>query len=242
MKNILSLKNISYKYEKKLALNNISLDIKEGSFFVLLGLNAAGKSTLFSLITRLLNMQEGEIKINDYSLKAYKKALCSIGTVFQEPTLDLDLSVRQNLYFYGCLKGLSFKETLKSIKEEIDKLDLHSSLDIVVRKLNGGHRRKVEILRALINQPKLLLLDEATVGLDVEARFEILKYIRNLVKEKNISVLWISHLFDEVEPSDALAIIHKGEILEKDQLKNLLKKYNKKELKELFAYVTREEK
>jgi len=242
MKTILEIKNISYAYKRDLVLNKVSFCIKQGEFFVLLGLNAAGKSTLFSLITRLLSLQEGEIIINDYNLKNYKKALLSIGTVFQEASLDLDLSVRQNLYFYGCLKGLSFKETLVSIEEELDKLELREFLDVNVRTLNGGHRRRVEILRALINKPSFLLLDEATVGLDVKARFDILAYIRSLVKEKKISVLWITHLFDELEPNDALAIIHKGEIVENSSLKNIIKKYNKNTVHEVFEQLSKDTK
>lgn len=213
-KELLEFKNIYFSYGKKQVLNDVSFNIEKGSFFVLLGLNGAGKSTIFSLITRLQNLQEGEIFINDYSIKDYSKALKDIGIVFQEPTLDLDLTVRQNLYYYGSLKGLNFKDTITSIEEEIKKLELENILDTQVRKLNGGHRRRVEILRALINKPKLLLLDEPTVGLDLKSRFDILAYVRNLVKEKNISVLWITHLFDEIEENDNISIIKSGEIIQ----------------------------
>ncbi len=233
----LELKNISYSYKNKPALKNINLSIKKGSFFVLLGLNAAGKSTIFSLITRLLSLQGGEVFINSYSINNYKKALKSVGIVFQEPTLDLDLSVRQNLYYYSCIKGLNFKQALRSIKDEITTLDLEKHLDICVRDLNSGHRRRVEILRALIDEPKLLLLDEATVGLDVKSRFEILNYIRNIVQNRNISVLWITHLFDEVQSTDSLAIIKNGNIIEKGILKDILFKHSKNSINEVFTYL-----
>ena len=233
----LELKNLSYSYENKLALKNINLSIKEGSFFVLLGLNAAGKSTIFSLITRLLSLQSGDIFINSYSINNYKKALQNIGIVFQEPTLDLDLSVRQNLYYYSCIKGLNFKEALRSIKDEIKTLELEKHLDVCVRDLNSGHRRRVEILRALIDEPKLLLLDEATVGLDVKSRFEILNYIRNLVQKRNISVLWITHLFDELHDDDNLAIIKDGSIIEEGILKDILSKHNKSSINKVFTYL-----
>ena len=156
MKNIaLEFKNVSFSYDSKEVLKNISFCINEGSFFVLLGLNGAGKSTIFSLATRLLKLQKGEIFVNNFSIKDYSNALKDIGIVFQEPTLDLDLTVKQNLYYYGALKGLDFKDTIKSIQDEITKLDLQDVLDKTVRNLNGGHRRRVEILRALINKPKL---------------------------------------------------------------------------------------
>ena len=238
-KNILEINNIDFSYGKKRVLNNISFCIKEGTFSVLLGLNGAGKSTVFSLITRLQNLVIGEISINNYSIKDYSNALKDIGIVFQEPTLDLDLTVKQNLYYYGALKGLDFKETIFSIKDEIKKLELENHLDTQVRNLNGGHRRRVEILRALINKPKLLLLDEPTVGLDLKSRFDILAYVRELVKTKNISVLWITHLFDEVEENDDITIIKTGEIVDSGIVKEIVNKHKQENLVETFNYLVR---
>ena len=240
MKNIaLEFKNVSFSYDKKEVLKNISFCINEGKFFVLLGLNGAGKSTIFSLSTRLLNLQKGEIFVNNYVIKDYSNSLKDIGIVFQEPTLDLDLTVKQNLYYYGALKGLDFKETIKSIQDEIIKLELEDVLDKTVRNLNGGHRRRVEILRALINKPKLLLLDEATVGLDLKSRFDILSYVKELVKTKNISVLWITHLFDEVDENDDISIIKNGEIIESGLAKDIVKKHNKENLVDTFSELTK---
>lgn len=240
MKNIaLEFKNVNFSYDKKEVLKNISFCIKEGSFFVLLGLNGAGKSTIFSLATRLLKLQKGEIFVNNYSIKDYSNALKDIGIVFQEPTLDLDLTVKQNLYYYGALKGINFKDTMNSIQEEIIKLGLEDSLNTQVRKLNGGHRRRVEIVRALINKPKLLLLDEATVGLDLKSRFDILDYVKELVKTKNISVLWITHLFDEVNENDDISIIKDGEIIESGMAKDIVKKHNKENLVDTFSELTK---
>lgn len=238
-KNILELNQIDFSYGKKQVLKNVSLSIKEGTFSVLLGLNGAGKSTLFSLVTRLLNLQKGEIFINSFSIKDYSNALKDIGIVFQEPTLDLDLTVKQNLYYYGSLKGLGFKETILSIQDEIEKLELLDVMDTTVRNLNGGHRRRVEILRALINKPKLLLLDEATVGLDLKSRFDILAYVRDLVVSKNISVLWITHLFDEVTLEDNLSIIKAGEIIESGTVKEIVAKYEKDNLVDTFNFLVR---
>lgn len=236
-KNILELQNINFSYSQKRVLKNISFSIKEGEFSVLLGLNAAGKSTIFSLITRLLKLQEGNILINNHSIKDYSKALRDIGIVFQEPTLDLDLTVSQNLYYYGSLKGLSFSQTIKSIENEIKKLQLENHMNTITRKLNAGHRRRVEILRALINKPKLLLLDEATVGLDLKSRFDILDYLRNLVIKENISVLWITHLFDEINNKDNITFIKNGEIVESAKLDDVIRKYKKADLIETFNYL-----
>ncbi len=239
MINQLEIKNVSYKYDKQLVLNNINLEIKKGSFLVLLGLNGAGKSTLFALITRLLSLKEGEININNYSISNYKKALSDIGIVFQEPTLDLDLTVRQNLVFSGSLKGISFHETMNSIKDEIKTLDLEERLDTRVRDLNGGHRRRVEIVRALINNPKLLLLDEATSGLDIKTRYSIISYIKQIVKERKISVLWITHLFDEIEDDDEVSIIKQGKIIDTGIVKDIINKNNKNSLTEVFELLTK---
>ena len=240
MENIaLELKNIDYSYGEKRVLNNISFCIKEGTFSVLLGLNGAGKSTIFSLITRLQSLTSGEISINNYSIKDYSNALKDLGIVFQEPTLDLDLTVKQNLYYYGSLKGLNFKETIKSIEDEIKKLELENILDTQVRKLNGGHRRRVEILRALINKPKLLLLDEPTVGLDLKSRFDILNYVKDLVHTKNISVLWITHLFDEVEQNDNVTVIKAGQIVESGIVKDIVEKYKQENLVDTFNHLVR---
>lgn len=238
-KNILELKDVDFSYGSKKVLNNISFSIKQGSFSVLLGLNGAGKSTVFSLVTRLLKLEVGTININQHSIKNYSKSLKDIGIVFQEPTLDLDLTVRQNLYYYGSLKGLNFKDTIESVKNEIHRLELQDSLDITARKLNGGHRRRVEILRALINKPKLLLLDEPTVGLDLKSRFDILDYVRDLVKREKLSVLWITHLFDEVKEDDDISFIKKGEIIECGIVKDIVKKYEKDNLVDTFNQIVR---
>lgn len=239
MINQLEIKNVSYKYDKELVLKNINLNIKEASFLVLLGLNGAGKSTLFALITRLLKLQEGEIFINSHSLSNYKKALANIGIVFQEPTLDLDLTVKQNLIFYGSLKGISFKETMNSIQDELKTLELEDKLDTKVRSLNGGHRRRVEILRALIDNPKLILLDEATSGLDIKSRYSIIAYVKEIVKKRGISVLWITHLFDEIDENDDVAIIKKGEIITNGIVKDIVEENNMDSLTEVFEYLTK---
>jgi len=239
MTNQLEIKNVSYKYDKDLVLKNVNLNIKQASFLVLLGLNGAGKSTLFALITRLLKLQDGEILIDSFPLSNYKKALENIGIVFQEPTLDLDLTVKQNLIFYGSLKGISFKETMNSIKDELKTLELEEKLDVKVRALNGGHRRRVEILRALINNPKLLLLDEATSGLDIKSRYSIISYVKDIVKKRGISVLWITHLFDEINENDDVAIIKKGEIIASGIVKDVIEQNNKDSLTEVFEYLTK---
>lgn len=231
--------NLSFAYGKKKALNNVNLTLSNG-FNVLLGPNGAGKSTLFSLLTGLTQTVHGTININEDNLSENKsKIMSQIGVVFQQSTLDLDLSVKQNLLYYASLHGIAPKKALKNIDIILTQLSLTERLNDKVRTLNGGHRRRVEIARALIHQPKVLLLDEATVGLDVDSRLLIISYVRNLCAQRDICVLWTTHLMDEVEPSDQLIIINKGEIQAQAQSSQLCEQYNVKDIYQLYFALTK---
>jgi ABC-2 type transport system ATP-binding protein len=231
--------NLSFAYGKKKALNNVNLNLTSG-FNVLLGPNGAGKSTLFSLLTGLTQTTNGTIHINETELIENKsKIMSEMGVVFQQSTLDLDLSVKQNLLYYASLHGIAPKKALQNIDTILAQLSLTERLHDKVRTLNGGHRRRVEIARALIHQPKVLLLDEATVGLDVESRLLIISYVRNLCLERGICVLWTTHLMDEVEPSDHLIIINKGEIQAHEQSSTLCEQHKVDDIYQLYFALTR---
>jgi ABC-2 type transport system ATP-binding protein len=231
--------NLSFAYGKKKALNNVNLTLNNG-FNVLLGPNGAGKSTLFSLLTGLTQTVHGTIKINENNLSDHKSKLMSeMGVVFQQSTLDLDLSVKQNLLYYASLHGIAPKKALINIELILSQLSLTERLHDKVRTLNGGHRRRVEIARALIHQPKVLLLDEATVGLDVDSRLLIISYVRNLCAQRDICVLWTTHLMDEVEPSDQLIVINKGEIQAQAQSSQLCEQYNVDDIYQLYFTLTK---
>ena len=233
------INNLSFAYGKKIALNDISLSLTTG-FNVLLGPNGAGKSTLFSLLTGLTQNVNGTININEHDLSKDKsKIMSQMGVVFQQSTLDLDLSVKQNLLYYASLHGISPKKALINIELILSQLSLTERLHDKVRTLNGGHRRRVEIARALIHQPKVLLLDEATVGLDVESRLLIISYVRDLCIERGICVLWTTHLMDEVKPDDQLIIINKGEIQAHAQSSQLCDKHNVDDIYQLYFALTR---
>jgi len=230
--------NLSFTYGKKKALNNVSLSLTAG-FNVLLGPNGAGKSTLFSLLTGLTQTAQGTIHINENDLhKSKSKIMAKMGVVFQQSTLDLDLSVKQNLLYYAALHGIAPKKALINIELILSQLSLTERLHDKVRTLNGGHRRRVEIARALIHQPNVLLLDEATVGLDVESRLLIISYVRNLCAKRDICVLWTTHLMDEVESSDQLIIINKGEIQAQAQSSELCEQYNVDDIYQLYFTLT----
>ena len=235
MSSALQIKNVSHKFGEFKALKNVSINIDSGDFTVLLGLNGAGKTTLYSLITRLYNNNSGSIKIHNFDVREKSSdALKNIGVVFQQPTLDLDLSVEENLHYHSSLHGLSFADAKERIEEEIRRIDLTEKLKNKVRSLSGGQRRRVEIARSLLHKPKLLLLDEPTVGLDIGSRQMILKHVKSLCKKGDLAVLWATHLIDEIDKGEKVVIIHKGEIVESGDVLKIVKKTKQKNIRDAF--------
>lgn len=210
---ILSVEGLSYDYGERRALDDLTFALPAGRFCALLGPNGAGKSTLFSLLTRLRVAPKGTINVDGQSLVTHPRhALAKIGVVFQQMTLDLDLSVERNLFYFAALHGLPKSLAASRIEDALERLDMAERRHERARDLNGGHRRRMEIARALIHRPKLLLLDEPTVGLDAASRASVTKYTHSLV-ETGISVLWATHLVDEIDDSDLVLVIHKGKLL-----------------------------
>lgn len=210
----LTVDGVSHAYGARRALIDVSFTVAPASFTALLGLNGAGKSTLFSLVTRLFGIQGGRIRIFGHDIDvAPGEALRLLGVVFQPRTLDLDLSVTQNLLYHAALHGISRRQARLRSGEVLARLGLADRAGSKVRDLSGGQMRRLEIARALLHRPRLLLLDEATVGLDVKARADILKHVRQLVAEQGIGVLWATHLFDEITSSDDLVVLHQGRVL-----------------------------
>ena len=212
----LSVEGVSHAYGPRKALDQVSVAVAPGRFVALLGLNGAGKSTLFSLVTRLFATQRGAIRIFGHDVaRDPGEALRILGVVFQARTLDLDLSVMQNLTYHAALHGIGKREARRRAADGLARIDLADRTNDKVRDLSGGQMRRIEIARALLHQPSLLLLDEPTVGLDVNARKSILSYVRGLVAHENIGVLWTTHLIDEVAQSDDLIVLHRGRVLAK---------------------------
>jgi len=235
----LTIAGVSHSYGKRAALADVSFTVAPASFTALLGLNGAGKSTLFSLITRLFGIQSGRIGIFGHDIgRKPSEALRRLGVVFQPRTLDLDLSVMQNLLYHAALHGIGRSEARSRGNEVLRRIDLADRAASKVRDLSGGQMRRVEIARALLHRPSLLLLDEPTVGLDVKARADILKHVRQLVAEQGIGVLWATHLFDEVAPSDDLVVLHHGKVLAKGQVANLIAKTGANDINSAFIRLT----
>ncbi|PNV94858.1 ABC transporter ATP-binding protein [Pseudomonas protegens] len=212
--NALEVSQLSFAYGPRQALDQVSLSLAPGRFAALLGPNGAGKSTLIALLTRLYDLQQGDIRVGGCSLRnAARAALRQLGVVFQQSTLDLDLSVEQNLHYHAALHGLSRRQGQARIDAELARQGLSERRRDSVRALNGGHRRRVEIARALLHQPRLLLLDEASAGLDPASRLALNRHIRQLCQEQRLSVLWTTHLLDEVQADDQLLILHQGRLV-----------------------------
>jgi ABC-2 type transport system ATP-binding protein len=236
----LRVENLSYAFGKKRVLDSVSFHIESGSCNLLLGPNGAGKSTLFSLITRLYVSADGRIEINAKDLSRYTyKALADLGVVFQQPTLDLDMTVIQNLRYHAALHGLSRKQTRLRIEQELERQGMLERGREKVRQLNGGHRRRVEIARALLHQPSVLLLDEPTVGLDIASRQSIVEHIHQLATQDNLAVLWATHLIDEVHDSDQLIVLHQGRVLADGQVAELVEHHKADNVSALFQQLTR---
>jgi ABC-2 type transport system ATP-binding protein len=210
----LSVSGVGHSFGRREALADVSLLVPAGRFVALLGPNGAGKTTLFSVVTRLYGNQTGSVTIFGHDLRrAASHALAELGVVFQSRTLDPDLTVRQNLAYHASLHGLAGRAVRDRIELLLQRAGLGDRIEERVRTLSGGQARRVEIARALVHAPRLLLLDEPTVGLDLKSRAAIVDDVRGLVRDDGISVLWATHIFEEIAAEDTVYVLHEGRIV-----------------------------
>ena len=235
----LVVSGVSHSFGDTKVLNDVSLTVDQGAFVMLLGLNGAGKSTLFSLITRLYDNVSGQISIRGFDVRRRpSQALQRLGVVFQSRTLDLDLTLRQNLLYHCALHGIRGREARRRTERVLQIVGLADRAREKVRNLSGGQARRVEIARSLLHQPSLLLLDEPTVGLDIGSRESVINIGRSLVEKEGLGVLWATHLFDEVLPTDLVVLLHKGRMLFEGTVPAFLAKTGTKNVSDAFRAIT----
>ncbi|ATE60799.1 ABC transporter ATP-binding protein [Thauera sinica] len=235
---ILSLGGVRKSYGPREALKGVSLAIRPGEFVALLGPNGAGKSTMFQLLTGLFNADAGEIRVCGHDIgRSPVAALASIGVVFQQTTLDMDLSVEANLRFHTRLHGIAGREAGTRIAAALARLGLAERMHEPVRALSGGNRRKVELARAQLHRPSVLLMDEPTVGLDPASRRQLLDEVLALRRD-GVAVLWATHLVEEAEEADRVVVLDAGKVLAEGTPASLVAAAGAASLAEAFLGMT----
>ncbi|MDR3420846.1 MAG: ABC transporter ATP-binding protein [Xanthobacteraceae bacterium] len=210
----LRLDNVVKTYGAIRAIDGVSLLASAGEFIALLGPNGAGKTTLFQLLSGLFVPDSGRIEIMGHDMRRNPvPALAELGVVFQQPTLDLELTVTGNLLFHAGLHGIPRSIAKPRIEKELTRLGLAGRAHDKAAQLSGGNRRRLELARALLHEPRLLLMDEATVGLDPASRGDLLKLILSLRAERAVAVLLATHLCDEVPNADRVVVLNHGKVL-----------------------------
>ena len=220
---VLALHGVSKSYGQNMALDGVSFSIASGEFVGLLGPNGAGKSTLFQIVAGLFAADVGDVQLFGLSHREGGSAvLAGLGVVFQARSIDLDMTVLANLRFHGRLFGLSGAALLDRITALATQFGLAEFLTRPVRSLSGGQQRRVEIARAMINRPDLLIMDEPSAGLDTTSRGDFVSLIQDLAGKENVAILWATHLVDEVVDADRLIILDNGHIRADDSPAALL--------------------
>ncbi len=210
----LALHGVIRSYGPVKAVDDVSFDVAAGELVALLGPNGAGKSTLFQLLSGLFTPDRGRIEVMGHDMSRDPlPALAGLGIVFQQMTLDLELTVRGNLMFHAGLHGIPSAEAKRRIGEELERVGLTGDADKRVETLSGGNRRRVEVARALLHRPRVLLMDEPTVGLDPASRASLIATVQGLRSSQGVAVLWATHLCEEVADADRIVVLHKGKVL-----------------------------
>jgi ABC-2 type transport system ATP-binding protein len=221
------------------AVDGVSFAAQPGEFIALLGPNGAGKTTLFQLLAGLFVADAGRIEIMGQDMRHNPvPALAKLGIVFQQPTLDLELTVTGNLLFHAGLHGIARDVAKPRIEKELARLGLAERAHDKAAQLSGGNRRRVELARALLHEPRVLLMDEATVGLDPASRADLIKLILAMCKERSVAVLWATHLCDEVPDADRVVVLHRGKVLADTTPADLMAKAAAATIEQAFLKMT----
>jgi ABC-2 type transport system ATP-binding protein len=240
MQNILVVQSLTKKFDDLTAVDNISFNVEAGSIFAFLGPNGAGKSTTIKMLTTVLKPTSGEISINGYNvLKAQDKARASFGIVFQDHSLDEELTAYENMVYHSVIYKVPKKERGDRIQQALEIVGLWDRRDDLVKKYSGGMKRRLEIARALVHYPKVLFLDEPTVGLDPQTRRSIWDHIKSLNTERKMTIFLTTHYMEEAEAiADKIAVIDHGKIIESGTVEEIKNRTETESLEEAFLKLT----
>lgn len=213
MQNIIEINNLDKSFQDVHAVNDLSLRVKEGELFAFLGVNGAGKSTTISIMCGMLAQDGGKVFIDGKDVdKDMREITKELGVVFQNTVLDAKLSVKDNLTSRAALYGITGKEAKQRIAHLAELLEFKDILNRTFGKLSGGQKRRVDVARALLNNPKILILDEPTTGLDPEARKALWSVVTSLRKNQNMTVFLTTHYMEEAADADYVVILDSGKI------------------------------
>lgn len=237
---MINVKKLTKKYGKFTAVDNISFEIKQGEIFAFLGPNGAGKSTTIKMLTTILKPTSGEIKINDFDPQIDPDSFRhSFGIVFQDPSLDDELTAYENMEFHAALYGVPRKERKKKIEDLLKFVELLDRKNNLVKQFSGGMKRRLEIARGLLHHPKILFLDEPTLGLDPQTRNHMWNYLKELNKTEGITIFFTTHYMEEAEKiANRIAIIDHGKIIAAGSADDLKKQTKTASLEEAFLSLT----
>lgn len=240
---IIEVKNLVKKYNGLTAVNNLTFDVEKGAIFAFLGPNGAGKTTTIKMLTTLTRPTSGSLKINGYDPTIDPhKARASFGIVFQDPSLDEELTAYENLDFHGMLYKVKKRDRRERIEQLLNFVELWDRRNDLVKHFSGGMKRRLEIARGFVHHPRILFLDEPTIGLDPQTRDHIWTYIKKLNEEEGITVFLTTHYMEEAEKvSDKIAIIDHGKIIATGTAGQLKQQTNTNSLEEAFLSLTGKE-
>jgi len=240
MNNIIEVKNLTKKFGDLVAVDNISFNVKKGEIFAFLGPNGAGKTTTIKMITTLLRPTSGEIKLNGFDVVLDpNEARKSFGIVFQDPSLDDELTTYENMEIHGILYNLPKNLLKERIKELLIFVELWERKNDFIKNFSGGMKRRLEIARGFLHCPKILFLDEPTLGLDPQTRNHIWSYVKDLNKKEGTTVFFTTHYIEEAEKmAERVAIIDFGKIIIEGTPAELKEKTKTQSLEEAFINLT----
>ncbi len=211
---MIEVRNLTHRYGDRVALSNVSFEVKQGEIFGLLGPNGGGKSTLFRVLATMMAPTEGSARIAGHDVVREPSAVRrKVGVVFQTQSLDKALTVEENLRAQGHLHGLSGATLRDRMASAMGRLGLKDRRKDLVETLSGGLRRRVEIAKALLHRPQVLLMDEASTGLDPAARRDLSRHVEELREQDGVTVLLTTHILEEAGRCDRLLLLHQGRIV-----------------------------